>query len=507
MTTWEITKELLRGANIKWRKLFVFGVLALLVTGAYAGFQGRSKTEAAVSFDPSQYREISSVNLNVNIGADGKITADGKDISQSLKILPDSYEVKVQAVDKPGTYIDRFLVQFNLPKEVGSIQNIKTTTYAIHGVSSHTNSFPNNHTILFEADGIYPSASYTVTAYLPKWVLEPPLGKKITFFFSEMPLEVYLAFAIGIPLIALVVLLGMLALRRSLQFIKNDIGPDSTLPEDLPPAVAGVLVDGRMGSREIAATLIDLACRGYIFITRNGQTFSFGKRKSLNLESLPSLKPFEQILLTKIFQPDQFKSTREDVEVRVGHHIFSRKIANVYLEIYNETTRLGYFVNNPAGVHMKWKYSGIVLYFLGFAGFIHNAVFLPDPKFTLFLWIGEMLIANLIIYLSGLMPTRSEMGAGKLKKWLAFKNYLKLNQPIEKGTDFEATFIRFLPYAIVFGVEAEWSKRFLDEPFTKPGWYESYEPVVTLESFIPGLFPLIGFVGQILASSHEPTVE
>jgi len=105
------------------------------------------------------------------------------------------------------------------------------------------------------------------------------------------------------------------------------------------------------------------------------------------------------------------------------------------------------------------------------------------------------------------MPTRSPFGSKMLRSWMAFRNYLKLNKPIEAGAQLEDLYIRNLPYAIVFGVEAEWTRRFINQQFTKPVWYESEEPVMTIDSFTAGLFPLINFVGEILAKAHEPTVE
>jgi hypothetical protein len=311
-----------------------------------------------------------------------------------------------------------------------------------------------------------------------------------------------------LPIITLIILFSMVIRRRQDQIFYTSRKVINRLPNQTSPAVIGALMDGKVGSREIAATIIDLASRGYLFINRhNDGTFSFGKRKSLNLESLPELHEFERILLSKIFEPNQYKSTGEDVQMRIGRHIFSKKIAQVYLNIYNEAIKLGYFAQNPVKVHLRWRYAGIGLFFLGLAGFLHAAIFILDSKFILLLWVGAMIASTVIIWLSGLMPVRSVTGTTVLRQWLQLKQYLKMSRRIDGGASIMDQFNTMLPYAIVFGVEVEWTKRFLEENFTKPEWYESEEAVVTLEAFVGGLFPIINYVGDSLDKSHEPTVE
>ncbi len=225
------------------------------------------------------------------------------------------------------------------------------------------------------------------------------------------------------------------------------------------------------------------------------------------MENSPELKKFEKILLSKIFEPNHYKSTNEDVEMRVGRHIFSRKIADVYLNIYNEAMDLGYFIKNPVLVHLRWKYTGIALFFAGLLGFTLTAIFAPDPKFTLFFWAGEMAAAAVIVQLSGLMPVRSVVGTTTLRKWLEFRRYLCHNRPIQHSPTAGDEFNRLLPYAVVFGVETEWTRRFYDEYYSKPNWYEGDDMVMTLEAFVAGFFPIIDYIGESLAKSHEPTVE
>lgn len=505
MSTLDLIRAILHGADFYWKKFFVFCLMLFIVGGGFWYWQSQNKSEADYAFsDTPKYQSVYQDDYIINVSDKGKVTVNGKKDSKALKIYPDYYEVRVMALDKPGKFISNFEATINLPAPVAKDQ-VQQKMYAVHGVEKYSTTMSDSKTLVFTAQNVSSSATVTVAAYLPKSILKPPLTKLIVYKITNVSSQNYFIIAGILPLLTLIIMFAMVIIRRSDRIIASRIAPNPDLPDDSPPALVGTLVDGRVSSREIAATIIDLAMRGYVYITTKGYTFSFGQRKNLNLEKDPNLKLFERHILSKIFQPGGYRSTRDDVETRVGGHIFSRKIAEAYLEIYNEATRRGYFVQNPAVVHLRWKFAGIALSFLGLLGFIHSVFYAPDPKFTLIFWAGEVAAAAVIVKLSAMMPARSKLGSKTMANWLAFRKYLKINKPIEPQN--RDKFITYLPYALVMGVEADWAKRFLNDRFVRPDWFESIDFEITFSSFIGELYPLIGFVGTILAGSHEPTVE
>lgn len=508
MTTWEVIRKLFGGARIYWRKFFVFLIFVSVIGGGVYYFKFHNKVDA--SFDLPGVIEgdlLEQRSVDIEVTKDGKVVAENKNLSSSLKILPNSYEISIVALDRPIAYIAEFQIIVHLPGDVTRDQ-IEQRVYAVHGVGSHGEYLLDSRTLVYTATNISQEAGYTIVAQLPKSILTPPLSKRLMFQLSQLSVKSFLIIAILLPIITIVILTIMVVRRRRDQIFYMSDKMINRPPNDTPPAVVGVLTDGRVGAREIAATLIDLACRGYLLINKhNDGTFSFGKRISLNLESLPELREFERMLLSKIFEPEHYKSTGADVDMRIGRHIFSKKIAQVYLGIYNEAIRLGYFTKNPVTVHLRWRFTGIGLFFLGLVGFMTNAFMDSQSPFILLLWVSAMAAASAMIWLSGLMPVRSVTGTTNLRQWLQFKKYLDLNRQIEGGAVLVDQFNKMLPYAIVFGVEAEWARRYLKERFTAPDWYESEEMVVTLEAFAGGLFPIISYIGKSLDKSHEPTVE
>lgn len=507
MNNFSLIKALLHGADFYWKKFFVLSMLLVIVFGGFFLWRTENVSEASSNLvDEFDYTQLDQQNIDIQVLANGKVLSNGKNISSTLKLFSDHDEIRIILVDNSENYTPSLVATVTMPKSFQK-KDIEQATYAVHGIESYRNYVQDSKTLVYEATNVMPGSTLSILVKFPKNMVKPSIFKQLGFYISSVSAQSYLVVAFILPLLTLGMTLFMLVKRRKDQFVALSVPPSTKLPAKVSPAVVGVLLDGQIGTREIAATLIDLAERKFIYIVRKGEGFTFGKRKAANFEESTELKTFEKILLSKIFTAQDYKSTRDDVEMRVGHHIFSRKMAQVFLDIYDEATRANYFVKNPEQVHRLWRYTGIILFFLSILGFIQSAAYAPDPKFTLFFWVGSLAAASVIIKISGLMPARSKTGSQALGPWMAFRKYLKMNEPIIVNAPASDLYLQNLPYAIVFGVEDVWAKRFLNETFTKPDWYDSEETNTTLEEFIGGLYPLISFVGGILANSHEPTVE
>jgi len=506
LTTKEVLKVLLRQVGFYQKKAIYFGLAIAAGIGIYFLWHYYGTTGAAVSYNVPELSAVTQGKMDIVIGKNGSVLVDGAKKGGVLKLYEKYDELRILVYDSPGQFINFFQATVHLPADATSDET-RQIVYAVHGVGATENYFEDSRTLIFTARDISPSATLTIVADMPKGLVTPGLWQKIEFSTRSLPIRIWLIIAIILPLVTLILMFVMIAKRRSTQLIqvKGFLGGP---PENISPALAGVLMDGAVGAREIAATLIDLARRGYIFIVSKGQgQFSFGIRRTGEIERMEGLSPFEKVLLQKIFLPRAIKSTVADVEMRIGRHVFSRKIAQFYLEIYNQATKSGFFVKNPAKVHLAWKYTGIILFFLSFAGFLYGALTGADPRFGLIFWVGGMVAAVVIIRLSPFMPARTNKGNEQVQEWLEFREYLTDRRPATGVESMQGKFEEFLAYAIVLGAEVDWAKRFSQEPFSKPDWYESTDRTVTLGSFAGQIFPLVGYVAQNLARSHEPTVE
>jgi len=507
VTTRQVIKTIFSEIGFYRKKAVFFALVFAVAALIFWAWQIFGHPLAAVEFNTLPYNAVINQRImHIEVGRTGTVTIDGVRKNHVLRFYKQYDELRIMVFDSTGEYIAAFQGIVHLPAAVKS-DEVRQIVYAVHGVGATKIYMSDPQTLVYEATDISPRATFTIVADLPKGLIQPNFWQSLAFRLANLPVKTWLYVAIVLPSITLVLMLFMILKRRRAQMIliRGQLGGP---PENLPPAIPGVLIDGAVGAREIAATLIDLARRGYIYIINKGQgQFSFGLRRGTDFGSMKGLTAYEKELLGKIFLPRSIKSSLADVEMRIGRHIFSRKIARFYLGIYNEATKRGYFVQNPAKVHLAWKYTGVVLFFLSFAGFMLGAIFGADPKYGLFFWVGGMIAAAVIVRLAPMMPARTKLGNQELQEWLEFREYLTDKKPIPGTQALQGKFEEYLPFSIVLGAEIDWAKRFGQAPFQPPDWYSSNENVVTLESFAHQLLPFIGYVAQNLARSHEPTVE
>ncbi len=505
MSSWEIFKTILKQIGFYRSKLMLFLFLVGLTIVGYLLYRNY-RTEAIGPY----YGEISEAFLSqassdIEVKTNGTVLIDKEKQPKAIKFYVPYDELRIMIFDQPTEYISYYVARVHLPKDISESQ-VRQITYAVHGVGGTLNYMADSRTLVYEATDISPGSTLTIVAQFPKGYIMPSWWNVVKFNLAILAAKSWLYIAIVLPGITLIVIGFMLFERRSIYLFlpQNEL---TELPTSISPAISGVLVDGAVGAREIAATLIDLAHRGYIFIINQGNQFYFARRKLGTFEATEGLSMFEKALLSKIFLPGAYKSTLADVEMRIGRHIFSRKIANFYLGVYNQATSQGYFKSNPGKVHLAYKYTGIVLFFLTFLGFIYGGITETEPKFSLLFWVGGMFAASLIIKFAPYTPARTRKGNLEFKKWLAFRNYLTEKAPVSITEYNQNKFENYLPYAIVLGSEIEWVKRFADKPFNQPSWYEAPERIITIDDFANKLFPLIGYVADNLARSHDPIVE
>ncbi|MEK7171153.1 MAG: DUF2207 domain-containing protein, partial [Patescibacteria group bacterium] len=272
-----------------------------------------------------------------------------------------------------------------------------------------------------------------------------------------------------------------------------------TLPSRLTPAMLGILLNGRLSSRELAATLLDLARRGHLVIRQTARDdFRFSRR-----DSSDKLEKFEIQLLDQIFGPSSDKATFEEVSFALAQELFSKRVSEAFLVAYQQVNDLGFFYTNPLRLHRRYQAIGITLFAFGLTGFFANVFLFEGVRYLLLFWLGMMGSALLVTYFSRSLPSRTVYGDRELGRWLAFRNYLTGSELISYQAQSQDRFLAYLPYAVVLDCEVEWTRRFYDLPFAQPHWYVA-DGVHTIDEFANKLFPLFGYLSHALAISTQP---
>jgi len=237
-------------------------------------------------------------------------------------------------------------------------------------------------------------------------------------------------------------------------------------PSDLPPGVAGALIDERVDVREVIATIVDLARRGYFEIeNRQEGTWVFKSMKNVfrKLKAFDDLKGFEKQVAAGLFGAKNEVSS-DDLKNKFYTHV-----GGIVDKIYGEVTTRGLFVRNPKSARASWLGLGVVvLVVLGGGSFLLGFAGVPGWGF---LFMGSLVSGVIIIVFSRSMPKRTSAGAQEVRKWEAFRNYLHDLTRYQDMATAQESFERYLPYAIAFGVERAWVRRFQELQLPAPAWY------------------------------------
>ena len=294
----------------------------------------------------------------------------------------------------------------------------------------------------------------------PGWQRREQLNDALSLFV----LVVSLLIAVGGPLGALMMwyLFGR----------DPEVGPTPDYltepPEKTPPAVVGTLIDETAHIHDIMSTLVDLARRGYLTMTETskGKDYEFQRTD----KPLDDLRPFESKMIDGIFSGRQ-KRDLEDLRYK-----FASRLASIRNELYKELEKRGYVRRSPEGVRgtygcLSFGIGGVAfLSFFALPGIFGNGVStIVCPSLAL----GATAVIAFVV--SRYMPAKTKKGAEAAVQWMAFKKYL---QEIERHTNLEEAteiFEKYLPYAVAFGLERSWIRKFSAVPNTPvPPWYVPY---------------------------------
>lgn len=239
-------------------------------------------------------------------------------------------------------------------------------------------------------------------------------------------------------------------------------------PDDLPPAVVGTLLDEQADMQDIVATLVDLAQRKAISITEEKKGKLFTSRDFIyrrENRDVP-LSGFETLLLDSVF------GKKDEVKLSDLKNKFYKKLPKLKKALYAEVTEQGYFVRNPESVRNQYGCLGGALLLLAvLIGGGLTAVFADLTGAAVLPGIGLAVTAFGVLVLSRFMPRKTDEGSELAARWEAFKRYLK---DIDRYSDLEeqkAIWDRWLPFAIAFGVDSQYIRKFEEVGAPAPGWY------------------------------------
>jgi len=361
----------------------------------------------------------------------------------------------------------------HLPEKMDIAQIKQRLFIGLEGSKIQSQNFEvvDEQTVRFWGDDIAPGDFLTIVVAWPKGMVKKPL-----LYRNQIINWLILVVGLVLPMITFVKMYGVWQRKGKDPKIEKTIMAHYAPPENLSPAIFGVLIDQKIDMKDIVATLVDLAVRGYLRIVEGAETLPFFQKKEYIFEKIKDegdLKTFERRIMKAIFDNKSIVSTQK------LRNKFYQKIPQIKKLLHKEVERTGYFTGNIE--NMRKEYSRVSNYiflfvFLLFFVWIISAAFLGTGLVRYF---AQMLILSLSLVICAIiihvfayyMPSVTPKGLEAKWKLLGFKDYLYKAERFRLDAETLDTFSKFLPFAIVLGVETKWAQRFVDFPYEQQDWY------------------------------------
>ena len=279
-------------------------------------------------------------------------------------------------------------------------------------------------------------------------------------------------------------------------------------PGKLTPGEVGTLIDNSVNMRDITASIVDLAVRGYLVIEEQQKDHLLGLTHSKDYvfhlkksqAEWGALKAHEQELLSGIFSTG---NAGETVSLTDLHNRFYRNIPGIKNRIFGSLVTQGYYARRPDSVRSTYIGLGIVVAFILIGGgnlLAKNYGMAPLP-FT----VAGIFTGVIICGFGWFMAAHTISGARTVEQILGFEDFLnhveadRFNRMIKTPDMFE----KFLPFAMALGVEKNWSKAFQGIYTQPPQWYQggTYGPGFYPYAFVNNLNAMSTQTGTVLSSA------
>jgi uncharacterized membrane protein YgcG len=234
------------------------------------------------------------------------------------------------------------------------------------------------------------------------------------------------------------------------------------------PAELGLILDESADTKDVTATIVDLAVRGYLTIAEGPGKADWTLTKKEGPELAPPLQ-FEKTLFYGLF------AGRNAVKLSDLKGTFAPTLKKAEGQIYADSLSRGLFTSSPNQARTAWGCLGFALVLVGFATTVALGLALGWGLVGLAVIIAGIALTATFPF----MPQRTAAGRNLLQHTLGFRLYMTTAEKYRQQFAEKAQiFTQLLPYAIVFGCVTQWAKAFegIDTAAANSGWYAGNTP-------------------------------
>lgn len=278
------------------------------------------------------------------------------------------------------------------------------------------------------------------------------------------------------------------------------VAPEYAPPEDLRAAEVGLLIDENADPKDLTATIVDLAVRGYLAIEEVPPSGLLGSRDWIlrrGKKSDATLAGHESALLLGLF------ASGNEVKLSSLKGTFHRTLEQAQRLLYRAAVERRWFPADPAKVRNAWRGIGLAVALLG--GFATIALGVRWGAGLVGTALALVGVATIVT--AAAMPKRTATGQELLRRTLGFRMYMDTAEADrQRFAERENIFAKYLPYAIVFGLVSKWARAFegLDVEKAVQGWYTG-SSYASFPAFSHGLAEMSSSVSSVIAATPAST--
>lgn len=459
----------------------------------------RSKSAQKYTFDVVQDKQNVTINWYFPSSVNPTRTFDlHYTIENALYIYPEGDQIWLKFIERDRSYtINSSHVVVHLPGSFNTAQ-LRGETYLDRRVNQGAQIL-DGQTVAFTGGPFPPGTEWEVRAQFPHGVVATTV-QPWQIIADKQPvynmISLFAALVIGI--------VGCSGLYVSWDMFGRDkpVGKIAHYytqpPDNTPPGMVGLLIDEHADLRDIIATIIDLAQRGYIRIAELTGTSMLASNDFVFIrtgQDESTLRSYEQCLMQIVFGTNDRRFVSD-----LRNH-FHASIPQLQQSLYAEALHSGYFARDPQAVRFWFAVIGLILMLVtGIGGAIGYYYLAPYAPYSIWAFIAAGTVALGFLALGPFMPKKTRRGATIVAKWQAFKRFLQHIERYTNVAEARDQFNLYLPYAIAFGFERRLVEKFSKVSTPIPTWYQ---PNPVLLGGIPGYYGAAG--GASLAAGGAAT--
>lgn len=326
--------------------------------------------------------------------------------------------------------------------------------------------------VWFETDAVGQGEELLVDVVLPKGeIKEPVIGKRFEWFLSANTIVL-------LPLATLAVMVLLRSLKRLPPRPDFTVAPRYEPPAGLTPAEVGLLVDDQLDPRDVTATFIDLAIRGFIRLVPcepdEGVQFD-GHDFKLELLRRPkdewhALALHERTLLFHSFYGGSWtKLSSLTIRFYSIVPLIRRHVAQLLRTKGMYWTDPDYAQSARMTLMLMFFAAALVIQLVGLFSFASS-------------WLLSLVAlgasAAIVHYFGRGITSKTMRGLRAYEQVLGFQEFLDSVERDRLERLPAELFEKWLPYAMALGVEHHWAKNFEGIAIPKLEWMEGLEDAV-----------------------------